>query len=277
MFRPLKAWERNSSKMSDDLRFLADHSLVQLKDLLGLLQSSNSLVFNVHTLQQLFGNSDGSVVADSLKELGAQGWTTRQLVATIAAIISARELQNRFSYDLVLSGPEVPGIPTRSTHAVLHALIAEAEHEVVLVGYVIYNATSLLLPLASKMQSNPSLDVWCCLDIKRPKNDTTKVHALVQRFKNEFENDLWPWNPKPRVYYDPRSLADWGATRSSLHAKCVIIDRKVAFVTSANFTDAAQHRNIEAGVLTRDPRFASKLHSYFDGLRNEGLIQLLPS
>lgn len=262
--------------MSDDLRFLADHSLVQLKDLLGLLRAGSTLTFNVHTLQQLFGIAEGVVVADALRELGVQGWSTRQLAATVAAIIAAKELQSRVSYDLVLSGPEVPGIPTRSTHAVLHALIAEAESEVVLVGYVIYNATALLLPLASKMQSDPSLNVWCCLDIKRPKNDMSEVQALVQRFKNEFENELWPWNPKPRVYYDPRSLADWGATRSSLHAKCVIIDRKVAFVTSANFTDAAQHRNIEAGVLTRDPRFASKLHSYFDGLRNEGLIQLLP-
>jgi phosphatidylserine/phosphatidylglycerophosphate/cardiolipin synthase-like enzyme len=160
---------------------------------------------------------------------------------------------------------------------VLHALITEAKNEVVLVGYVIHNATSLLLPLALKMQSDSSFDVWCCLDIKRGKNDTSENHSLVQRFKNEFENELWPWNPKPRVYYDPRSLADWGATRSSLHAKCVIVDRKVAFVTSANFTDAAQHRNIEAGVLSRDPKFASKLHSYFDGLRNEGLLELLPS
>lgn len=261
--------------MSEDLRFLADHSLVQLRDLLGLLRAGSSLVFNVHTLQQLLGGIEGAVVAESLKGLVAQGWTARQLATAVDAVITNRELQTRFSYDLVLSGPEVPGIPTRSTHAVLHALIAEAEREVVLVGYVIYNATALLLPLASKMQCNPSLDVWCCLDIKRGKNDTSEDHSLVQRFKNEFENELWPWNPKPRVYYDPRSLADWGTTRSSLHAKCVIVDRKVAFVTSANFTDAAQHRNIEAGVLSRDPKFASKLHSYFDGLRKIGLIEPL--
>lgn len=263
--------------MSDDLRFLADHSLVQLRDLLGLLRAASSLVFNVHTLQQLFGGTEGAVVAEALKGLGAQGWTARQLAAAVDAVITNRELQNRFSYDLVLSGPEVPGIPTRSTHAVLHALISEAKSEVVLVGYVIHNATSLLLPLASKMQADSAFDVWCCLDIKRGKNDTSEGHSLVQRFKNEFENELWPWNPKPRVYYDPRSLADWGTTRSSLHAKCVIVDRKVAFVTSANFTDAAQHRNIEAGVLSRDTKFASKLHSYFHGLRNEGVLQLLPS
>jgi phosphatidylserine/phosphatidylglycerophosphate/cardiolipin synthase-like enzyme len=263
--------------MSNELRFLADYSLIQLKDLLGLLSSGSSLVFNVHTLQQLFGGTEGAVVAESLKGLGMQGWTARQIATAVDAVITNREQQNRFSYDLVLSGPEVQGIPTRSTHAVLHALIAEAEYEVVLVGYVIHKATSLLLPLASKMQSDPSFDVWFCLDIKRGKNDTSDSHSLSVRFKNEFENELWPWDPKPRVYYDQRSLADWGATRSSMHAKCVIVDRKVAFVTSANFTDAAQHRNIEAGILSRDPKLASKLHSYFDGLRNEGVLQLLPS
>ncbi len=235
------------------------------------------MVVDLRSPLHCFGGTEGAVVAEALKGLGAQGWTARQLAASVDAVITNRELQNQFSYDLVLSGPEVPGIPTRSTHAVLHALISEAKSEVLLVGYVIHNATSLLLPVASKMQADPAFDVWCCLDIKRGKNDTSEGHSLVQRFKNEFENELWPWNPKPRVYYDPRSLADWGTTRSSLHAKCVIVDRKVAFVTSANFTDAAQHRNIEAGVLSRDPKFASKLHSYFHGLRNEGVLQLLPS
>ena len=261
--------------MSDDLRFLADQSLVQLRDLLGLLRAASSLVLNVHTLQQLFGGTEGAVIAEALKGLGAQGWTARQLAAAVDAVITNRELQNRFSYDLVLSGPEVPGIPTRSTHAVLHSLISEAKSEVVLIGYVIHKASSLLLPLASKMQSNPSFDVWCCLDIKRGKNDTSEADSLVQRFRSKFEKEIWPWDPKPHVYYDPRSLADWGTIRSSLHAKCVIIDRKVAFVTSANFTDAAQHRNIEAGVITRDSRFAFKLHSYFDGLRNGGFLKRL--
>lgn len=40
------------------------------------------------------------------------------------------------------------------------------------------------------------------------------------------------------------------------HSKVAIIDSAVALVTSANFSDAAAHRNLEAGVLVRDPEFA---------------------
>ena len=46
---------------------------------------------------------------------------------------------------------------------------------------------------------------------------------------------------------------------SSLHPKCVVIDEGKALVTSANFTEAAQIRNIEAGVFIRDPGFACSL------------------
>lgn len=43
-------------------------------------------------------------------------------------------------------------------------------------------------------------------------------------------------------------------------------DRRAVFITSANFTEAAQTRNIEVGILTRDADAAKRLDDYFDGL-----------
>jgi phosphatidylserine/phosphatidylglycerophosphate/cardiolipin synthase-like enzyme len=77
------------------------------------------------------------------------------------------------------------------------------------------------------------------------------------------------------VYYDPRSLAANPAARASLHAKCVVVDRRVALVTSANFTEAAQERNLEAGVVVRSARFAARLADHFDGLADAGLLRRL--
>jgi phosphatidylserine/phosphatidylglycerophosphate/cardiolipin synthase-like enzyme len=51
-----------------------------------------------------------------------------------------------------------------------------------------------------------------------------------------------------------------------MHAKVVIIDREVALVTSANFTEAAQNRNMEAGVIVRQRNQVVRLRSYFEGL-----------
>jgi phosphatidylserine/phosphatidylglycerophosphate/cardiolipin synthase-like enzyme len=50
-----------------------------------------------------------------------------------------------------------------------------------------------------------------------------------------------------------------------LHTKCIIADRSLALVTSANLSDSAQKRNLELGVLIKNPSYASKICNYFDG------------
>jgi len=65
-----------------------------------------------------------------------------------------------------------------------------------------------------------------------------------------------------------------GPQPEGTHAKVVVIDRREAFITSANRTEAAQQRDIEVGVLLRDPATAMRLAEYFDGLeRGGGLVR----
>ena len=52
-------------------------------------------------------------------------------------------------------------------------------------------------------------------------------------------------------------------------------DRQVALVTFANFTTAAQTKNIEVGALVRDPGFAEALCARFEGLLREGALRRL--
>jgi phosphatidylserine/phosphatidylglycerophosphate/cardiolipin synthase-like enzyme len=172
--------------------------------------------------------------------------------------------------DLVLSGPDIPGTATRDTAAVAHALLSEAAREVLLVGYAIHNARHIFQPLAVRMNAVPGLRVWCCFDIRRPLNDTTPNELIVRRFADDFSNHHWPWSPKPEIYYDPRSLEIQSAQRASLQAKCVVVDRKAALVTSANFTEAAQTKNVECGVIVRYAPFADRIARYFEGLCSGG-------
>jgi phosphatidylserine/phosphatidylglycerophosphate/cardiolipin synthase-like enzyme len=76
----------------------------------------------------------------------------------------------------------------------------------------------------------------------------------------------------PAIYYDPEGRK-LGSKRTKLHAKCVVVDRRWAFVTSANFTEAAQERNIEAGVLLDQPRLAASLVERFAALRDAGVLR----
>jgi phosphatidylserine/phosphatidylglycerophosphate/cardiolipin synthase-like enzyme len=113
----------------------------------------------------------------------------------------------------------------------------------------------------------------------------------VLLYEAEFERDLSshverlivhpvraerPWPKRPCVYYDPRALSTDLAICASLHAKCIVIDDEIAFVTSANFTEWAQERNLEAGVLIRDGGFARSLRNQFESLIAASRLRLLP-
>ena len=52
-------------------------------------------------------------------------------------------------------------------------------------------------------------------------------------------------------------------------------DGRWALLTSANFTEAAQERNIEAGVLLDDRRFAEQVRRQFEGMVEVGALRKL--
>ena len=224
-------------------------------------------------LGQLVSESLANDLFAMLQSCVSQGWSMRQLGQVCLAVAESNAAKTGSSFDLVLSGPDVTGSPTRDTQAVMHSLLAEAKTEVLLVGYVIHNAENLFRPLAERMMNDASLKVKFCLDMKREWNDRRPDGEIINEFMNKFIISHWPWIPLPRVFYDSRSLAHEQNTRSSLHAKCIVVDRHIALVTSANFTEAAQQRNIEAGVLVRDTSFAERIARYFDGLLELNLLK----
>ena len=74
----------------------------------------------------------------------------------------------------------------------------------------------------------------------------------------------------------PRALAIDGP-EGVLHAKAVVIDDEVVFVTSANLTEAALDRNIELGLLIRDRALAANVATHFQTLIERGLLHPLPT
>jgi hypothetical protein len=224
-------------------------------------------------LQQIAGARAAELEA-CLAELGRSGMGASQIALLVEAVAKAQESSPAPTslFDLVLSGPDVPGIPTADTAAVMHTLIEDAASEVLLVAYAVHNGQRLFGRLAAKMEASPTLRVVFCLDIPRRRTDTSLPGEIVDRFAKEFRERHWPWQQLPELFYDPRSLSDDWQKRSSLHAKCVVVDRRVALVTSANLTEAARLRNIEAGVVVRYQPFVDRLVSYFEGLRESGQL-----
>jgi len=99
---------------------------------------------------------------------------------------------------------------------------------------------------------------------------------LLTLFARAFLENDWPGRRTPEVFYDPRGLSTESRPKAALHAKCVVADEEEALITSANFTEAAQERNIEVGVLLRIPSFAVSLREQFDTLLNRGQLRRVP-
>jgi len=246
---------------------LQDLSVASLRALAASLRSGPlSFGLSGHAVSQIAGSS-ASKVLDALSELLAKGIAPQHAAIVVDAIADARENATDPAQivDIVLSGPEVPGIVTGDTVTTLRTLISEAQREVFMVGYAVHNAKPIFELLASRMASD-NLRVLFCIEIGRKMGDTSLDSEIVPRFAHEFREKHWPWSNLPNIYYDPRSLSEDMQRRSSLHAKCVMADRERALITSANFTEAAWQRNIEFGILLRDASIVNRLGTYVDGL-----------
>ena len=217
----------------------------------------------------------GAAVSAWVTSLENASFTPAQIARLLRSIVAGRHRDRILVPDLVVSGPDVPGIPTADTYAVVQSLFQEARNEIVLVGYAFHNGKLLFERLAEQKRLRSQLRIIFHVDVPRRAGDTTSSDDIVLRYAEEFRNRHWPWQPFPEVYFDPRALRTDSHTRASLHAKVVVVDRSKLFLTSANFTEAAQERNIEVGVLVRVPAFARSLLDQFeDNLTRRQLVRL---
>lgn len=176
--------------------------------------------------------------------------------------------------ELVWTGPERSMGAARDTAVVLRALFEGARRSVILAGYSFDHAHEVLAPLQASMLQHP-IDVRFFVDvpqIERGQDPGAHLHHHLGKFLQE----NWPFTPPfPRIFHDNRALHP-GPPWCSLHAKCVVVDGEKAFVSSANFTQRGQERNIEVGVLIEDATFAGYLAAQWMGLIEAGLASEFP-
>jgi phosphatidylserine/phosphatidylglycerophosphate/cardiolipin synthase-like enzyme len=219
----------------------------------------------------------GGLAADLQAAIEA-GVPPGQLAEVVQLLVSDRghRASAEALIDLVWTGPDVPGIVNRDTGVVVREMFRSARQSVLLAGYAVYQGQMIFKALAERMDQDTQLRVQMFLDIQRPWNDSSSTSELVRRFSEDFTRNEWPGKRRPEIFYDPRSLETDQQRRASLHAKCIVVDNDQAFVTSANFTTAAQQKNIEVGVLIRSKSFAARLSSHFQSLAAAGLLAPIP-
>lgn len=244
-----------------------------LRELASALKTRRvSTPFSELQVSRVLSSKLAADVTASLQDLETLGFSEQQIATTLELLVRDRSdgPKHEPPIDLVTSGPEAPGIANRDTAVVVRELFAHARKSVLVVGYAVYQGASVFGALAERMDEIPDLDVKLFLNIARPDKDTSKAEIIVSRFTQRFRDSQWPKDSRlPEVYYDPRSVAE--DKRSSLHAKCVVVDAEQVFVSSANFTKAGQERNIEVGLKIESPWLAQRLIRHFQLLHEHGL------
>ncbi len=227
--------------------------------------------YGVAALERFVASELAAALAGELRRLSDEGLRPRHLALFFELLAEERSARAEpgEAIDLVWTGPETAGISNRDTGVVVRELFSHATRSVLIAGYVVYQGKQVFRALAERMAELPELAVRMFFNVERGR-DTSLDSEVVKRFLHRFRTREWPGERLPELFYDPRSLDSDRLRRGSLHAKCVVVDLEVAFVSSANFTEAAQQRNVEAGVLIRSRRFAEKLSAHFRALADAG-------
>ncbi|MEZ5325930.1 MAG: DISARM system phospholipase D-like protein DrmC [Verrucomicrobiales bacterium] len=199
-------------------------------------------------------------------------------VTLIESILDARTHAHNvaLTQSLVVTGPEVSHATNLKTGSRFLRIVEHAKRELTLATFALYRGDQILEPIHQAMTRNPDLAVTLIINISRGYGDKTVSSDLIDKQRQEFLTKHWPWEKRPAVYYYSESLHLEAKSRGSMHAKFLIADEERCFITSANFTEAAQTRNIEIGVELTNSQEPKALSRYFKRLIEEQqLAQLL--
>ncbi|WP_437303797.1 DISARM system phospholipase D-like protein DrmC [Sorangium sp. So ce388] len=205
-------------------------------------------------------------VADALT-----GCNRSAACAAIRLVIAERVHRPPPRLRLVWTGPESWASISRDTSMVVRELFAFARRSVIVGGYV-FDKPEILEPLHTAMVER-GVTAQLFVDIPGSAPSMHTADAFATTVIDQFFREVWTFGlPKPDVYYDPRTAMP-GPPWASLHAKCIVVDDERTLITSANFTDRGQRRNIEAGVLIEDAPFAAEVSAQWRLLITADLVR----
>lgn len=240
-----------------------------------------STTFSRATLRPIVPEEVVSDLQRDLRAMAAKGMEPAHIAYTMRLLHEERAAAQAIAdrVELVWSGTEVAPGGSRATMVVVQELFQSARRSVLIASFALdrgSKAEALFGGLAARMDTEPGLEVRLFVNVHRKHKDHTADAVLLRQFAETFRGEIWPGERLPEVFFDPRSLAIDGDKRACLHAKCIVIDQDRALVTSANFTEAAHERNIEAGMVIEDRVVARGLKAQFDSLVEHGALRRLP-
>jgi phosphatidylserine/phosphatidylglycerophosphate/cardiolipin synthase-like enzyme len=150
-----------------------------------------------------------------------------------AAMLHARD---RVRVRTVWTGPSTPAVPVRATAQVLVDVIEEAREELLAMTYAARPYPALTRALTAAAQRGVKIHV--VVETLAGARGLLQGREPAEAFASVPGLTLWHWARDPADHRHSRQ-----------HAKLAVADRRTLYLGSANLTEAAARRNIEAGVL----------------------------
>lgn len=235
--------------------------LSRSKDLAGLLAQGRT---RERILTELATPAVSEAVAALHDAMEAESVPASEAAAYVRGYVAARrQARDAVRVRTVWSGPSTAAVPVRATAQVLVEVINEARHELLAMTYAArpYPALTKALTEAAGRGVRTHVVVETLagagglLSGREPAEAFTSVPGLL----------LWFWARDP---------AEQG--RSRQHAKLAVADRRTLLLGSANLTESAARRNIEAGVLVTGGEAPRRAAEHIVELQRLGVLRPFP-
>lgn len=160
--------------------------------------------------------------------------------------------------ELVWTGPPTTVVPVRRTEQVLCDLIRCAERRFTIASFGVFQIPRLVSELELMLKRGVALRI-----LLGDRESATK--SLIERqllqlgyvVTGQASILQWPSEQRPR---------DEQGRAGLMHMKMAVADSQLAFLSSANLTQAAFERNMELGVLFRGGHIPGSIEQLIDAL-----------
>lgn len=214
-------------------------------------------------IRHAFGPNFSSQSLDRLQQLwlNEPSISPRELAAALhAAAACSNSISSMGTSELVWTGPKTTFIPARSTEQVVLQVVGAARARLFITSFNFSNASSVVSALNSAV--GRSVEINILLELSKKEGGALSNDSLAAMHHSVPRARLFFWDPMERV-------DGWSCS----HAKCTVADGSIAFITSANLSDAAMERNMELGVLFRAGRIPETLHAHLEALVENKIIR----
>lgn len=184
----------------------------------------------------------GTPVASAVVEQLTAAWQNTKVgsdelaLMLLAASHVYSKAASEQSTELVWTGPTTPFVSARRTEQALLQVINSAKQSLFITSFVAYDVSTIVKVLNAA--NDRGVVISMLLELSQDHGGSITFDAIGKMRELVPSAKLYAWRDKTESF-----------AGGCVHAKVIVADGYISFITSANLTGHAMEKNMEAGVL----------------------------